>query len=102
MILILLGAVAVSMFFQDMLATALVVAEARNLGRWAGLFDALNDVASRVGTVITAGLYVRHGFGLFTCAALAVTCVTSYFATSRGTGLAHRFLDRIGGPDAQR
>ena len=94
MIWLTLLAVALAMAAQDMLATGLVVAEARNLGRWAGVFDALNDVASRVGTIITAGLYVSSGWGWKTCAALAVTCLTSYFATSRGTSLAHRFFDR--------
>ena len=96
MIFLLLALVAISMAAQDTLASAMVVAEARNLARWAGLLDALNDIASRVGTIVTAGLYVRNGWGWQTLAALAVTCVTSYFATARGTAVAHRFFDRIG------
>ena len=101
MIWLLLLAVALSMAAQDFSGSAMVVAEARNLGQWAGILDAFNDFASRIGTIVTAGLYVAHGFGAWqTWAALAVTCITSYFATSRGTALAHRMLDRIGGSDA--
>lgn len=99
MIWLLLAVVALSMAAQDFSGSAMVVAEARNMGRWAGVLDAFNDFTSRIGTIITAGLYVgHHGLrGWQTWAALAVSCVTSFFATSRGTALAHRMLDRIGG-----
>jgi len=84
---------AVAMGFQDFFGTALVIAESRTLDFFPGFFDALNDYASRIGAVVTAGVYVRHGlFAWETQLLLGVTAVTSFFATNRGTSLASRLL----------
>lgn len=87
--------VIVSMALQDSLSSALVIAEGRNLGRWAGWLDAANDYSSRYGAAIAAGAFVKWGLGdwrtqlLFLCSA-----VTSYFATNHATGLASRLLPK--------
>ena len=87
--------VCVAMIFQDAFATTEVIAEQRNLGRWAGAMDGLNDYASRFGTLLTAGAYVHTGMWSWqTQFLLGVTAVTSYNTTSRMTGLAHRILPK--------
>lgn len=94
-VLLLAVATAVAMACQDTFGTTMMIAEARNLRRWAGSMDALNDYASRVGSVIAAGAYVKLGFWAWqTQLFLAVAAVTSYHTTSRVTGLAHRLLPR--------
>lgn len=86
-------AVAGFMACQDVLATSMVVAESRNLGRWAGTLDALNDFASRYGGAITAFSVLR--WGLWSWQTLLLVCLTagtSFVATSGATTLAHRLL----------
>lgn len=85
--------VCVAMGFQDFFGVAMVISEARALTFFPGFFDALNDYASRIGAALTAGEYVRHGLLAWqTQLLLALTAVTSFFATNRGTQLASRLL----------
>lgn len=85
--------VVAAMWLQDNLATFLVIAEGRNLGRWAGVLDAANDYASRYGGAITAGAFVRWGLGNWRTQMLFVaSAIASYVATNHATGWAHRFL----------
>jgi hypothetical protein len=89
-------AVVIAMICQDTFATTMVVAESRNLRRWAGTMDAANDYASRVGTCITAGAFVKTGFFSWeTQLLLFLTALTSYNTTSRVTGLANRLLPKV-------
>jgi len=91
-------AVVIAMAAQDCFATTMVVAEARDLTRWAGVMDGLNDYASRIGGAITAGAYVAHGLWAWeTQLLLGLTAITSYCTTSRVTALANRLLPRSKG-----
>jgi hypothetical protein len=88
-------ATVIAMFFQDILAVSMVIAETRNLGHWAGIFDGLNDYASRIGAAITAGAYVRHGlFAWQTQVLLGLTAITSFSTTNKATGWAQRLLPK--------
>lgn len=88
-------AVVVAMICQDTFATTLVIAEALDRARLAGLMDALNDYASRFGTVLTAGAAYTHG--LFSWQAqllLGLTAITSYNTTRRIVPFVHRRLGK--------
>lgn len=83
----------VAMAAQDTFATAMVIAESRNLRVYPGAFDAANDYASRIGSAVTAGSYVKYGLLSYeTQLLLGLTALTSYFTTNRVTGLASRLL----------
>lgn len=85
--------VALAMAAQDFLATGMTVAEAKDRALWAGTLDALNDVASRVGMVVTASIVTKQGWSREALAALGVTAGTSFVTTNVGTRFAHRLLD---------
>ncbi len=85
----------IAMGCQDTFATALTIAETRNLARWPGRMDAANDYASRIGGAVTAGAYVKHGLWAWeTQVLLGLTAITSYFTTNRVTGIASRLLPK--------
>lgn len=87
--------VVISMALQDIFATALVISEGRNLGHVAGLMDAANDYVSRVGSVITAGVFVRVGLGNWRMQlVLVASALTSYVVTRYATGVASRLLPK--------
>jgi hypothetical protein len=84
-----------AMICQDTFATTMVIAEARNLKRWPGAMDGMNDYASRIGGAVTAGSYVHSGLWSWpTQILLFLTAITSYLTTNRVTGLAHRILPK--------
>lgn len=83
------------MFLQDIFGSSLVVAEARELKFWPGLFDGLGDLVSRYGVVIAAVAAVHFGLWSWQTAVLAgLTAITSFFTSNLAVGKASKLLPK--------
>ena len=87
--------VSVFMAAQDFFGTNMTIGEAHGVRFWPGVWDALNDYASRYGGAVTAVGAVKYGLWSWQTA-LIVTCVavTSFFTTNETTQLNYQLTGK--------
>lgn len=69
------------MGLKDVFGTALVVAEAKGRGKWAGFLDPLLDDSTLLTNGVGLGTFLAHGVGVQLVVTVAAMNVTSYYST---------------------